>query len=284
MLFNFKKNAEVEGKLLSPPSLRTPIDIMTLPSCKCVVVGDGAVGKTCMLSVYARKGFPKKYIPTIFDNYSATVEVEGSPIQLHLWDTAGQEEFDKLRFLSYPDTDVFIICFSVDNLITFSNVREKWIQDVKDHLRPTGRASVILAGTKCDLRQDLTRDRSTFVTEAQATALAKDINASAYVECSAMQDGYNVKTVFDEAIRARFSLVSELVVKTDARKTATVQAEPLSPAPDPRSEPPKPSGTATTQKQTTVVASPPPPPPPSIAKAAQNAPRLVKPVKQKGCC
>ena len=112
---------------------------------KCVVVGDGAVGKTCLLISYTTNKFPSEYVPTVFDNYAVTVMIGGEPYTLGLFDTAGQEDYDRLRPLSYPQTDVFLVCFSVVNPSSYENVKEKWVPEILHHCQKT---PFLLVGTQ----------------------------------------------------------------------------------------------------------------------------------------
>lgn len=174
-------------------------------SIKAVVVGDGGVGKTCLLISYTTNTFPNDYIPTVFDNYSASVMIDGEPIKLGLWDTAGQLEYDRLRPLLYPQTEIFLCCFSVVNPLLWQNVKLKWIPEILHH--SPRNILVVLVGTKTDLRDEphvldeLLAKNQKPVTPQQGHKLAKDVGAVKYLECSlATQQG--VQELFDYAIRA----------------------------------------------------------------------------------
>jgi len=172
---------------------------------KLVIVGDGACGKTSLLMypsphtlslqripkrkanwalrrVFQRGDFPEEHVPTVFDTYVQDVRFgpSNTAVQLALWDTAGQEDFDRLRPLCYADSDIVLICFSLDNYDSLENVVEKWQPEV---LQYTGhlRVPYILVGTKRDLRGP----RGTGVSYLEGEAIARRIGARGYIECSA---------------------------------------------------------------------------------------------------
>jgi len=171
---------------------------------KLVIVGDGACGKTCLLIVFSKDQFPDVYVPTVFENYVADIEVDGKQVELALWDTAGQEDYDRLRPLSYPDTDVILMCFSIDSPDSLENIPEKWTPEVR-HFCPN--VPIILVGNKKDLRNDpqtlreLAKMKQEPVRPEQGRAMAEQIGAYAYLECPAKtKDG--VREVFETATRA----------------------------------------------------------------------------------
>ena len=104
---------------------------MSTEEVRIVVIGDGTVGKTCVLCKYRSGDFSQKYIPTIVENYTKQADYKGKKIQLSLWDTAGQEEYEKIRSLSYPGTHCFLIMFDVTQPSSFENAISKWYYDIK---------------------------------------------------------------------------------------------------------------------------------------------------------
>ena len=171
---------------------------------KTVLVGDGAVGKTCLAISHTTKSFPGGYVPTIFDNYSFTIEVEDEAYTIGLFDTAGQSDYDRLRPLSYPNTDVFLVCFSVVDYVSLENVADKWVPEI-NHYCPD--VPYILVGTKLDLRtdpstiEDLSTRNLKPVTEEMGKEWAQMFKAAKYVECSALTyEGLD--DVFTEGVKA----------------------------------------------------------------------------------
>jgi len=171
---------------------------------KLVIVGDGACGKTCLLIVFSKDQFPEVYVPTVFENYVADIEVDNKQVELALWDTAGQEDYDRLRPLSYPDTDVILMCFSIDSPDSLENIPEKWTPEVR-HFCPN--VPIILVGNKTDLRVDETTKRELSkmkqqpVTVEEGRSMADKIGAYGYMECSA-RTKEGVRDVFELATRA----------------------------------------------------------------------------------
>lgn len=171
---------------------------------KLVIVGDGSTGKTSLLVVFAGDEFPTEYVPTVFENYMSQVIVDGRHVALSLWDTAGQEDFDRLRPLSYPDTNVLLVCFSVDSPDSLENVKEKWYAETLHYCRGV---PIILVGCKVDLRNDpatiemLSRTSQAPVSTEEGREVASKIGARGYIECSA-RTGQGVRDVFEVATRA----------------------------------------------------------------------------------
>ncbi|ROL53231.1 DNA (cytosine-5)-methyltransferase 3B [Anabarilius grahami] len=137
----------------------------------------------------------------VFDSQAVSVTIDAEPYTIRLFDAAGQ---DQLRPLSYPQTDVFLVCFSVVSLSSFENVKEKWVPEITYYSPKT---PFLLVGTQIDLRDDpitiarLSKNKQKPIKPETAEKLAKDLKAVKYVECSALtQKG--LKNVFDEAILA----------------------------------------------------------------------------------
>ena len=202
---------------------------------KCVVVGNGAVGKTCLLISYVTREFPEEYIPTVFENYSKDVMFKGQDVKIGLWDTAGQEDYDRLRPLSYPETDIFLICFSIYDRCSFWCVKEMWVPEISHH-RPG--VPFFIIGCKDDLRDAIiwsdikkinklvygyfnkhcrnfeipldifgiiekylkeTMDKTEFVTDEEAEKLCEQVGGYKYLSCSAVTKR-GLDEIFDEVV------------------------------------------------------------------------------------
>ncbi|KAK9459922.1 small GTPase superfamily [Lipomyces oligophaga] len=178
---------------------------------KIVILGDGACGKTSLLNVFTRGYFPQVYEPTVFENYVHDIFVDGTAVQLSLWDTAGQEEFDRLRSLSYADTHTIMLCFSIDSRDSLENVQTKWTAEIAEHCAGV---KLVLVALKCDLRSSGTEGpsegdpRRSYISYDEGLAVAQKIGALRYLECSAKKNR-GVNECFTEATRCALSAKSK---------------------------------------------------------------------------
>ncbi|KAK7039540.1 small GTPase Cdc42 [Favolaschia claudopus] len=172
---------------------------------KLVVLGDGAVGKSSLIVSRTTGGFPQHYVPTACDIQETTGTTNtGETCRLSIWDTAGGEDYDRLRPLSYPLTDIFLICFAVTSHIGFLNIRDRWVPEVR-HYCPN--VPFLVVGTQIDLREDptvlarLAERKLRVVDTEEGRRLAHEVGAAKYVECSALTHE-GLSDVFDEAALA----------------------------------------------------------------------------------
>ncbi|PVD24242.1 hypothetical protein C0Q70_14712 [Pomacea canaliculata] len=174
-----------------------------------VTVGDGECGKTCLMVVFTQNHFPEDYTATDLGKYGANITVDGKQVELSIWDTAGQDEYDRLRPLCYVDTHVILMCFSIDNPDSLQNILEKWNPEMQ-HFCPG--IPIILVGNKKDLRDDpvtlfkLERRKQIPVSSEEGKVVAERIGAAAYVECSA-KTNEGVREVFETAIKVTFKTI-----------------------------------------------------------------------------
>jgi len=194
-------NSRGEKKSGGPGASKSAeVDVSAAKRVKLVVVGDGAVGKTSLLIRYATGQFPTEYVPTVFENYTAQMKKDDEVILLHLWDTAGQEDYDRLRPLSYPGADVVLLCFSTISQASYTAIQEKWAPEIQHYLPTTPH---FLVGTKVDLREEKHPDPNSgryepILPEAGQT-MAKNIEAAKYLEISS-KTGKGVNELFNEAV------------------------------------------------------------------------------------
>ncbi|KAM7163651.1 rho-related GTP-binding protein RhoD-like isoform 2-T2 [Macrochelys suwanniensis] len=149
----------------------------------------------------------KVYVPTVFEKYSASFQIGGKPVQINLWDTAGQEDYDRLRPLSYTEAHVILMCFDVTSPNSFDNILTKWYPEVNHFCKGI---PIVLVGCKTDLRKDkvllrrLHEDRLEPITYHKAEAMAREVHAVTYLECSAKYQE-NITNIFMEASSAALS-------------------------------------------------------------------------------
>ncbi|KAJ6008191.1 hypothetical protein N7540_012167 [Penicillium herquei] len=189
---------------------------------KLVIVGDPCSGKTALVQRWVDNTWPdlnqpQKFYPTVCDDYQLDYTIDGDKFEIALFDTAGDEAYDRLRPLAYPDTNGIVLCFSIDSYDSVDNILYRWQEELNYYCPDV---PVILVGLKKDarLKTGPTHLRlGDLVTWERGNFVGKKIKAESYLECSS-RTGEGVNEVLAEATRiASRSLVQE--TKSNRRRS-----------------------------------------------------------------
>lgn len=175
----------------------------------CTLIGDGMVGKTSLALAFVNKQPPgDAYVATVFDNYAGTVSVHGEQYTVSIFDSPGQHDYENVRAVSYRDSEIIIACFSVADISSAQNIKDLWIQEAKSHVK--GKTPILLIGCQTDIRDKHMEQ----ITEVEGRALATEIGADSYLECSSLtMDG--ISEVFQNVV--------SLALKHRKRKTSILK-------------------------------------------------------------
>ncbi|KAM0748187.1 P-loop containing nucleoside triphosphate hydrolase protein [Meredithblackwellia eburnea MCA 4105] len=170
---------------------------------KLLCLGSRSCGKTALMSVVQRNYFPEVFVPAVFEVDKFEVNLEGETFEMSLWDTFDREEYYRLRFLSYPETDVVMICYSIQDPMSLEDVVNKWAPEARQFL---GSVPIVLVGLKLDLRDNeraknqLAETGNRILQWEDGDAVKRKIGAELFIECSAKRGPRDdLRRIFREA-------------------------------------------------------------------------------------
>lgn len=175
---------------------------------KVVIIGDSAVGKSNLLSRYARNEFNMHSKATIGVEFQTqSMEIDGKEVKAQIWDTAGQERFRAVTSAYYRGAVGALIVYDISRSTTFDSV-SRWLEELNTHSETT--VARMLVGNKCDLGNI----RAVSIEDGKNLA---EKNGLFFMETSAL-DSTNVKTAFEMVIREIYNNVSRKVLNSDSYK------------------------------------------------------------------
>ncbi|CAL5984749.1 Rac/Rho-like_protein [Hexamita inflata] len=154
-----------------------------------VFVGDMMVGKTRFIKFINE--IPYDYIPCVFDNYNLEYTIDNQKVICIFWNTACAEDYDRIRPLSYPNTNVFVLCYALNNPESLQNIYSKWLPEIKAHTQVD--IPFIILGMKSDL--EYSHEIVNEALKIQMKTKAKD-----NLVCST-ETNYNIRLTMDRALR-----------------------------------------------------------------------------------
>lgn len=141
---------------------------------KLVVNKNSNVGKTSLIKTHTEGEFPSSIIGEVVERKHTNILIDGNNVELDIFDTNEDFGYDRIRPLSYPNTDVVMICFDLSNKGSFDRVFERWYPEIKHHLP---NIPIVLCGTKSDITKRV-------VFQKDIDGALSSIPGSEYVETS----------------------------------------------------------------------------------------------------
>jgi Ras-related protein Rab-1A len=184
---------------------------------KMIIIGDSAVGKTCIFKKITSGTFTEKSISTIgMDRRTLSFTIkneEGNDVEIdvQLWDTAGQERFRSITTSYYKSSQGLLLMYDITRKETFDNL-ENWILSIKDSLGEEEKYLIVLVGNKVDLANSNPESRE--VTTEDAENLCKEKNIYWGGECSAKDFTENeLNDIFTKYTQEIYKKVGVNIVK-----------------------------------------------------------------------
>eukprot|EP00299_Pterocystis_sp_00344_P005074 c163_g1_i1.p1 GENE.c163_g1_i1~~c163_g1_i1.p1 ORF type:complete len:287 (+),score=67.44 c163_g1_i1:536-1396(+) len=179
---------------------------------KCVVVGAQSTGKSSFVVTAVTGQFPEQPLSTFIENSLTNAVINGRSITIAFWDGLRNENFSRLRVLSYPQTNVFLMCFAVNHRDSFERVTSEFVPEIRQRCP---KVPILLVGLKSDLREssgsnpEIPSDTNSFVTREEAIACSNKIKAVEYLECSALNKTGLQEIVLRSAVAGQRQVRSE---------------------------------------------------------------------------
>jgi len=179
---------------------------------KYIIVGDTAVGKSCLLLQFTDKRFTPVHDLTIGVEFgSRTVTINTSPVKLQIWDTAGQEKFRSITRSYYRGAAGALLVYDITRRETFEHLTS-WLEDCRKY--SSSDITIMLIGNKSDL------ESSRQVSAQEATAFAQT-HGLVFLETSA-KTAHNVEQAFINSAKTIYEKVEKGSVELNTRDTSTM--------------------------------------------------------------
>ena len=149
---------------------------------KFIFLGNDLIGKTNLISSILKENFNKNN-NLLFKYYKKKINFENKEFELQIWDPITQNNLENLRILLYPNTDIFFLCFSVIDPLSFNNLSNFWLKELKKFF---SKPNIILIGTKIDLRNKYLNENKNVITFEEGKLFSNEIKSIQYIECSSL--------------------------------------------------------------------------------------------------